>query len=296
MRITATIAASAAIAACFALAAFPAQAAHYYTNGWIADNGVIYHQPVYMPTRSAQPVSPNVLRPLRYGGGIVQEVPHIYVTFWGWKKAGDPNRVKPYLLRYLRGVGGTSWLNTVSQYTDTNGPIQNNPNQLVATWNDDVNKIPAHPSNAQVAAEAVKAVAQFGYDEFGTYYIATATGHDTPGFGTQFCAYHTAAMSGSNAVSFINFPYTPDGGTNCGKNVVNPGPRGGNDGVALVAGHELAEVQTDPLPFTGWNSTDGELADMCGWVNLQNTVFSTGKFPTQTLYSNATQTCVQHYP
>ena len=82
----------------------------------------------------------------------------------------------------------------------------------------------------------------------------------------------------------------PDVGGNCGAGIVNS--PGTDDGVTIVEGHEQAETETDPNPFSGWNSGGGEIGDLCAWQDLENNP-NAGGYPTQPLWSNASSSCVQ---
>jgi hypothetical protein len=96
-------------------------------------------------------------------------------------------------------------------------------------------------------------------------------------------------------LSYTVLPYIPDASVSCGQGSVDiPGTL---DGVSIVAGHEVAETQTDPQIGSGWIDANGdEIADKCAWFNLQNTQFAAGSsYPTQPLWSNATSSCVQSY-
>ena len=162
------------------------------------------------------------------------------------------------------------------------------------TWYDTSSQPPASYAQADVANEALRAVAHFGYNVDANYFVVTPHGVTTSGFGTQFCAYHSSATSGSGPVSYTDLPYIPDAGTNCGQGSVNsPGTL---DGVTIVGGHEEAETQTDPFPNSGWvDSTGAENGDKCAWIGLANTTLNGGTFPTQPLWSNASSSCVQSY-
>lgn len=47
-------------------------------------------------------------------------------------------------------------------------------------------------------------------------------------------------------------------------------------------------------PNSGWlDSGNAEDGDKCAWTHLQNTSFSSGTFPTQPLWSNSANGCVQ---
>lgn len=225
---------------------------------------------------------------LNYGGGPVQTSPNIVLVFWGSWSTSDPEYTR--LVNFFKGVGGSSWNNTVTQYYDSSAHIANSLS--VSTWMDS-SSVPSRPSSSQVGAEAQKAATKLGYGGVNTnYFIALAKGHDPSGFKTRWCAWHSSESESEGTVSYTDFPYTSDGGSSCGANSVNS--NGTYDGVTIVGGHEEAETMTDPQPSTGWvDSSGSEIGDKCAWVSLQNTSFSTGTFPTQPLWSNAISGCAQ---
>src|SRR5579862_2815382 len=237
---------------------------------------------------------------LIYGGGPVQVVPKVYLVFWGFSGPNDathdPDGLATYLTNFITAIGGSSWINTDTQYYQTIGGTQNvtNPTaQLGGTWYDTTSSpLPVY-LDSDVAAEAVRAVGHFGYSANANYFIVTPTHTLEPGFAAEWCAYHGTTTSGSSAVAYTDFPYQPDALSNCGSGSVNsPGTL---DGVSIVGGHEEAETQTDPGAGNGWVDGSGsEIGDKCAWINLQNTSFPNGsRFPTQPLWSNATASCVQ---
>jgi hypothetical protein len=269
--------------------------------GWHYDNGLLISNRNIMPPRGHQRVRPNLCcAQLVYNGGPVQNNPTVFLTFWGWPN--DPNNEGNYLYRFLNGVGGFGWLATLTQYG-----ISNPRHQLLAVHIfHDATAIPASPTDAQIAQEAISSATHFGGPNANaSYVIATPTGHNSSGFPASFCAYHSSVADGGTVIAYTNLPYISDAGSTCGQFSVNPStlPDGGGllDGVSIVEGHELAETQTDPQPFTGWNnSTYGEIGDMCAWTNLANMEVVTGTFAVQTLFSNnasnAQGNCVQVYP
>ena len=245
--------------------------------------------------------SPDAPQTLTYRGSPVERTPSIYVVYWGFNVAGsDPSGEKTYMNKFLHGLGHSPWLETDHQYYQIvggiNQHIKNPVGQLKGTWVDS-SSIPSSPSDSQIQAEAASAETHFGYHKNASYVGATSHAHNSPGFGTQFCAYHGAANSGGGVISYTNLPYISDAGQNCGQNFVNPGPGGIEDGVSIVEGHELAESQTDPQPASGWyNNSYGEIGDICAWQGLANTVLSTGTFAVQPLWSNSASACVLHTP
>lgn len=266
--------------------------------GWREENGVLFHDPHYMVTRDH--AAPNVKHAvtLSYSGGPVLVTPKVYLILWGYKQYGDTDKVKKLLKAYIKHEGGSALDNVVTQYYMTSGSqttyIGNPTNQLGGVWDDENDAVPSHPSDSQVAAEALVGVAHFGYDASGSYVVATPHGHSSFGFGTQWCAYHSNTYSNNQYVSYTNLPYMPDAGGNCGANIISPpsDELGVDEGVTIVEGHEYAESETDPVPFTGWNSAFGEIGDLCAWYNIQNDPFGKKSYTMQPEYSNASQSCV----
>ncbi len=275
------------------------------SGGWMHENGVTYAVPHYMGTvQSARPaVKPNLQ--LTYGGGVVLVAPKMYLIFWGFKANGDPNKVRPLLKNYAKRVGGTAYNNIYTQYYQNIGGVQtfitNPTNQANKTtfWNDDTNPIPASPTDAQVAAESLAGVAHFGYDPNGSYVVVTAHGHSIVGFGTSFCAYHGKTTFGGQLVTYTNLPYIPDAGRSCGANYISPpsDETGADEGVTIVQGHEYGESITDPDYFKGWNSGSGEIGDICAWgTHIANDPFRSATYTAQSMFSNASSSCVHSYP
>ena len=237
------------------------------------------------PANAAPAVIPGALT---YHGGLVQNAPRVYVDYWGW--SSDPKGEQAYLNRFLSSVGGTSWLTTVNQYGG--GALSG---LLAGTWSDPV-AVPAAPSDAQIQAEAASAANHFGT---GTsvnveIVVATPTGHSTPGFGSQWCAYH-GKVAAKPLVTYTDLPYIPDAGTTCGQGSVNGGA-GTLDGVSIVEGHELAESITDPLLNAWLDSGGNEIGDKCAWSGLGNVNLNGNVFPMQPLWSNAANGCVLSSP
>jgi hypothetical protein len=273
---------------------------------------------------ASQAQGPRIFRPLGhrgsasknlyYHGGVggigVENAPAVYLVLWGYTPSNDVDGVQSYLDHFLSGVGGSLWLSTVTQYCEgvatgtffCNGAGTAAGNQsgiLKNVWVDDTNPIPSSPTQSQIAAEAVRAAAtQFGNitaasNASAQYVVATAYGHNSSGFGTQWCAYHSSTSSTYGNIAYTNLPYIPQAGASCGQNFVNSGLQGLLDGVSIVEGHELAETVTDQFPNGGWLDGNGsEIGDKCAWISsgqgaAANITLSTGTFAVQSLWSNA---------
>jgi hypothetical protein len=236
--------------------------------------------------------------PLLYNGGPIQTAPHMYVVFWGssWNTStGDPQGVASRMKSFLSIIGGSSWLNSVTQYTQSGGAhVGNAAGSFIGSYVDTTSSPPSRPSQSQMAAEAAKAAAKYGdYTANAAYIVALPHGIRPSGFGTQYCAYHSSTTAAGHTIAWTNDPYLPDVGASCGAGSVNnPGTL---DGVSIVFGHEQGETETDPFPNSGWlDSSGAENGDKCAWVSLENNP-NAGGYPTQPLWSNANNGCVQSY-
>jgi hypothetical protein len=221
------------------------------------------------------------------------------VLYWKLKGKGDPGKAERTILdSFLAGVGGSKWLSTVTEYYDSsNGNITNPKGQYSGasgSLDDNTTKIDI-PTDADLQAEAKKLADKFGADANASYVIATPHGHNTSGFGTEYCAYHGAFSYNGVVIAYTDMPYMSDAGGSCGAGSVNnPGTY---DGVSIVEGHELAETQTDPgADYSGWGGGSGEIGDICAWQSLVNSEFTTGSYPTQPLYSDKSAACSQTGP
>lgn len=247
---------------------------------------------------------------LYYHGGVggigVETSPKIYLVLWGSQWNGnDPSGEEALLHSFLSGVGGSSWLNSVTQYcqgvargsyTCSSGTHAGNPSGiLVAAWYDNASAAPSHPTQSQLAGEAVRAANFFGNTTSAKnasvqYVIATSHGHNASGFGTQYCAWHSSTGSSEGNIAYTNLPYITDAGASCGANFNNLGAKAG---MTIVEGHEMAETITDQFPNGGWlDSSGAENGDKCAWISSgqgasADIKLSTGTFPVQSLWSNA---------
>ena len=288
---------------------------------------VIIH-PTLEATRAARskPSRPSGSKNLYYHGGAggigVETKPVIYLVLWGSQWNGnDPSGEATVLANFFNGVGGSPWLNSVTQYcqgvpsgtyfctTALGGTPAGNPTQIFAgTWYDNTSAAPSRPSQSQLAAEAVRAAGALGNTTSASnatvqYVIATAHGNNASGFGTQYCAWHSSTSSTYGTIAYTNLPYITDAGASCGANFNGLGP---NAGITIVEGHEMGETITDQFPSTGWLDGSGaENGDKCAWISSgqgasADITLSTGTFPVQSLWSNAFNSnaggCVLSYP
>jgi len=286
---------------------------------------------IFMPVRGSHgPFGGGGSSPLSYHGGnpgVITGGNKVYLVYWGsqWN-SGDPSGEAAIQKSFFSGVGGSSWNNSVTQYcigitTGTSNcsnakTFASNPSGVwAASISDTASLAPAHPKQSQLAAEAVNVatdllskntigVADLSHVQF---VINTASGNNSSGFGTRFCAWHSSTSFTYNGsgytIAYTNMPYITDAGASCGANFNG---LGANAGITIVGGHEFGETETDIFPSGGWLDGSGaENGDKCAWISsgqgaAADTTLSTGTFPVQSLWSNAfnsgTGGCVLSYP
>jgi serine protease len=286
---------------------------------------VVIHGTVGDAARAHGAGGASTLGSLYYHGGSggigVETAPKIYLVFWGtqWLN-NDPSGEAAILQKFYSGLGGSAWLNSVTQYCQgvaggtvfcngSGAPAGNPATGIFAGyWYDTGSFAPSRPRQSQLANEAVKAAQHFGNSKASSnasaqYVIATASGNNASGFGTQYCAWHSSTNSSVGSVAYTNLPYITDAGPSCGANFNGLGP---NAGITIVSGHELAETISDQFPSTGWLDSQGaENGDKCAWISAgqgasADITLSTGTFAVQSLWSNAFSGgaggCVLSYP
>ncbi len=254
------------------------------------------------------------------GVGVETGADKVYLVFWGsqWNN-NDPSGEAAIEQSFFGGVGGSSWNNSVTQYCEgiasgastcsSGSTAATNPTGVLAgVWYDNASAAPRAPKQSQFANEAIRAAAHFGNTTAASnttaqYVIDTATGNNSSGFGTRFCAWHSYTSSSHGNIAYTNMPYVTDAGGSCGANFNGLGP---NAGITIVGGHEFGETETDIFPSNGWlDSAGAENGDKCAWISsgqgaAANVTFNTGTFPVQSLWSNAFNAgaggCVLSYP
>jgi hypothetical protein len=245
-------------------------------------------------------------------------------------------QAQQYIGDFFRYVGGnaTAWNATTTQYCSgvavgstscpSGHPQPTNPPAFGGSWVDTTSTPPPPvlpdncaalvclvPGSAADAAnllaqESLRAEAHFGYDANADYMIMLPEATTTVGADTLYCAYHSQAKDSSGRwISYTNMPYVMNGNVDCGENFVNNDSSYGNgffDGYSIVAGHEFAEAETDPLPFTNtaWQDSSGaENGDKCAWITpgTAGGAHNIGpdanghSFAVQTLWSNSASGC-----
>jgi hypothetical protein len=252
---------------------------------------------------------------LSYGGGPIVTAPAIYIVYWGsqWGSGStitnDPAGEAPLQQAFLGSLAGASdtWSTSTTQYCQgvpvgttqcgSAGTHVGHPssNPVKGVWLDSAVSSPNRPRQSQIANEAIRAATHFGVGGANVEIIVDAAhGIKPSGFGTQYCAWHSATTVNGQLLPYTNMPYVSDVGATCGANFVATGGTGVNgatEGVTIVGGHEYAETLTDPDAGSGWLGGGAENGDLCAWISSGQgaaAIVNTGSanYAVQSLWSN----------
>src|SRR5204863_6587637 len=129
-----------------------------------------------LPPQAAQHVfktkggaRPNRSNNLAYQGGVggigVETAPKVYLVLWGSQWSIDPSGESTILENFFNHAGGSSWLNSVTQYCQgvargtitcgSSGQHAGNPAAIYGgILRDTGSAAPSHPTQSQLAGEA----------------------------------------------------------------------------------------------------------------------------------------------
>jgi len=274
------------------------------------------HPPFF---RKAAPMSgpSNSGADLNYYSGQVLVNPVVIPVFWGFgavngvpNSSRDPSGLASLAMAFLDNVASSPWLATVNQYFQGSQQfIQSQSLRVTSPIFDDTSVPAAIYNNADVHNEVQRLISSKMIGPNSSDVVVVFTPHNTMNSDlTGDCAAHYSDQSMNwfsviHNYTYISMPYQPDAGSSCGAFKVSSAL----DGVSIVLGHELAEAITDPYSnyafnvgaWAGWITdpiTQGgqEIGDLCAWFDVQTTALNaSASFPTQPLWSNQAQACVQ---
>jgi uncharacterized protein YjbI with pentapeptide repeats len=284
---------------CFPRGAAPRMAAMKRESTPIAKPNVPPSAAVFAGKRMGQHACPNRGQ-LKDHGGPVEKEPKVYVDFWSW--TSDPQGERPYLIRFLSSIGGSSWLSTVTQY------CASDETEFAGEWTDTSSRAHRQPTDSEIQKEGKVAAEHFGVKRlFGgknqniQIIVALATGVLLPSTHSGDCAYHEQlgkfprATTGPYLV-LTALPYLADTNfaTQCGASAIDGGTSGALDGVSITEGHELVESITDPEANAWYDDAvpASEIADKCQTDPDYDIQAGGHTFAVQELWSNVANACV----
>ena len=221
--------------------------------------GIQWAKGAAKPPQARPGSSPNLI----YHNGPVQHGITVTPIFWGTSWTASDPEVQGMNQFYV-GVGGSSYANTNTEYTDSTGQhtssgVSYNSNSFLIDPSDSsrVNGQNTSP----ILSEVCSMISNPQPNGYYPVYVDHGRGH------AQFCAWHSAGTCGNTTVTFAFF-FKDDGDPGC-----DPGDDGSvtghSQGVAAlgnVSGHELSEQLTDPQLNAWYDSGGAENADKCAWT------------------------------
>ncbi|MGN6254349.1 MAG: hypothetical protein ACTHO8_05130 [Solirubrobacterales bacterium] len=237
--------------------------------------------------------------PLFYnaGGAGVQNSPKIYPIFWGSNWGTAPGaELREELLTFYRGLSGSAYQGTLTQYFDGSGNISSTV--AVATPYTD-STAATLVTQGKIEEEVSKAITVNGWPrEFdGQYAVFTSPGSTFAESFTAspFCAYHSYTGTGVS-YSFVPYQGDPPFSTFFCQESAEHSAR---FSTVVAATHEYAEAATDPVPGEtthAWMTSGArrsEIADIC---DIEGTFRLPDGAWAQDQFDNARYECVREDP
>jgi hypothetical protein len=196
---------------------------------------------------------------LSYHGGPILATTVTKAIFWGtgWGGGFAGDKVSG-LDSFYGGVGGSSYINTNTEYTGGNGQVTTAVSYAGHVLDTSPGPTSA-PSTSTILAEVCKEITNPVSNGFYAVYTDLARGN------AGYCAWHSAGSCGGVTLQFaFFFALDGDSGCNPGSNVPNQSE--GLAALANVTGHELSEAMTDPLLNAWYDRQGAENADKCAWT------------------------------
>jgi hypothetical protein len=218
------------------------------------------------------PVSTKDVHLKNKSGGPVLVAAHTKAIFWG-PQWGDGSTAfagtkVTGLDRFFRDFGGSTFMNTNTEYTGGDGQFVTNS----VTYDGHVFDTSNPPTKALSVAQAVtEACNQGGTPDPNTvYFIYTSTtaGH------VSYCAWHSYGTCANGTKVQVAYMPNIDNIAGCDPTDTTTGHDEPLAALANVTAHELSEAITDPH-LDAWQDSGGsENADKCAWKWDGNVTFS----------------------
>jgi hypothetical protein len=199
-----------------------------------------------------------------HNGGVMTSGATIKAIFWGSSWGSYTGDKINGMDTFYAGIGGTSYLNTNGEYTQSSGAHVSTTVTYQGSYADSSAAPPKDPGTSGVLAEVQRALAASHTTPVANGYYPVYT--DIPRGNAGYCAWHSWGTIGSTPVQFAFF-FKLDNDPGC--DPADGGKLSHSQGLAAIAnvsGHELSEALTDPRG-TGWFDRQGaENADKCAWT------------------------------
>jgi hypothetical protein len=221
--------------------------------------------------------SPNLIN---HGGPVLTGAAEVQAVYWGTSWSPSDPKIDG-LASFLKGIGGSSYANTNTEYIGSNGRVTSAVTYLGDAVDNSATPRRA-PSVSQIVGEVCKVTNNDPHaGAFYAVFTDMKRGHN------GYCAWHSYGSCGGTPVE-VAFFFDLDGDSGCDPQDIYTGHSQGLSALANVLGHELSEALTDPNLNAWYDNNGAENADKCAWTfNGVETFTGGSKWYIQGNWSNA---------
>jgi hypothetical protein len=204
---------------------------------------------------SQAPSNPNLI----WHNGAIMTSSQVIAIYWGRSWTGSNPKIAG-LASFYAGLNASSYMNTNTEYTGTNGQV-GKAVTYAGAYVDTTSAPKTAPRTSTILAEVCKVIPanQLATNGYYPVYVDTKRGH------AGYCAWHSYGTCNGVPIQF-GFFFNLDGDPGCDPGDVVTGHSQGLAALGNVSGHEISEAVTDPRNGGWWDSTGAENADKCAWT------------------------------
>jgi len=228
---------------------------------------------------------------LIYHNGPIMTSAVVRAVYWGdWSSASAQDELNGLSVgshSFYSGIGGSSYINTNTEYTGFNGRVTTSVSNG-GSKTDTSSPGSRDPGTSAVLAEVLRQYPSPTAD--GYYPVYT----DIPRGNAGYCAWHSWGQAPNGVMVKFAFFFRLDNDPGCDPGDSVTGHSQGLAALANVSGHELSEAVTDPEGSAWYDRQGAENADKCAWqFNGAPQTFTDGtRWYVQGNWSNAAAGCI----
>jgi hypothetical protein len=198
---------------------------------------------------------------LQYHGGAIMTSAAVTPIFWGpsWSNASFTGDKMTAMDSFYSGVGSTSYMNTNTEYTGTNGTVGSTVTSSAHLVDTSALTFARQPQTSDILNEVAKMISRPVANGYYPVYV------DAPRRNAGYCAWHSYGTINGVPVQ-IAFFFNLAGDPGCDPGAPYYNHSQGAAALGNVSGHELSEAVTDPRNGGWWDASGAENADKCAWT------------------------------
>ncbi len=200
-----------------------------------------------------------------YHGGplMTGQVPVYYIWYGNW----STNTAVTLLPNLVGDLSGSSYEHINTTYTISGATITGTLTLAGQTTDNYSRGNSLADGDIQAIVAAHCADFTGGCNSSSLYFVLTSSDvHETSGFCTQYCGWHTHATINGIDVKY-SFVGNPDQCPSaCEAQTTSPNGNAGADGMASIIAHESEEAISDPDLNAWYDRRGNENADKCAWT------------------------------